>query len=209
MPKTGRYNWGDIIYKGLKELGGEAHLDDIYKVVSKYPEAAEKLELAKSRTPGKVVDFEAQIRVLLSARDPRFERMPEKRGWWKIRTTPLPPMPTTIPSMLDPNIVAPRNYSLPARYRERSLAVLKFMCDYKRGEGYTQKEIAKALEIDINAVNKIINFMKMEGLLQIVGGKGKTHNPFRYAPLPGVLEERIINPIMERKEKEAFGGVRS
>ena len=195
MPKTGRCNWADLIAKTLKELGGEAHLSEIYQELEKIPEAQEKFRLSRSRTPGKHVDVQAQIRVLLSARDPRFERVKEKRGFWRLRTAP--PVNSTLHVVFTE---VERNYSMPARYKERSDKILKLMAQLdKKKVGWAQKEIARALKLDINAVNKVINFMKAEGLLRVVSGKGKTQNPFRYTAIDGVIEERIINPIRDRK----------
>ena len=198
MPKTGRCNWADLIARALKALGGMAHLSAIYKELEKFPEAQEKFRLCRSRCPGRAVDIQAQIRVLLSARDPRFERVREKRGFWTLRTAPLPAATSTAEQTTD--APAERNYSMPACYKDRSERILKLMNRVDRKHlGWAQKEIARELDLDINAVNKVINFMKTEGLIKVVSGKGKTQNPFRYAPADGVLERHIIIPTRERK----------
>ena len=186
MPKSGRHNWADLIVKALENLGGEAHIRDIYTELERMPEGQEKFELAKSKT-GKPVDVKAQIRCLISSRDTRFERT-EKRGVWRLKNKDDSSKESSSSFRQKK-----KNYTLPARYAERSTRILKLMRDYaiQTKVGWAQKEIAKELQIDINAVNKLVNFMVMEDLLYITKGKGKTHNPFRYAPRDGVLEARF------------------
>jgi len=156
-------------------------------------ESQEKFRLCRSRTPGRRVDVQAQVRVLLSARDQRFERVREKRGWWKLRTTTIVTdangSNSSIPVIYEEE---ERNYSMPARYKERSDKILRLMAwQERRNTGWAQKEIARQLDLDINAVSKVIGFMKTEGLIRVLSGRGKTQCPYMYTAVDSVLRDRV------------------
>jgi hypothetical protein len=83
-------------------------------------------------------------------------------------------------------------FSLPAKYNVRAIDLLEIMRDspIKTGDfGWAQRELAKVMKIDINAVNKLVNFMSLEGILYLKGGTGRTYDPFRYGPCNGILED--------------------
>lgn len=181
MPKRGKTKWADLMYQTLLGLGGESHLNQIYERLFELPEAKEKIAIAKGSAE-KIVDMKAEVRCLIQ-RDSRFAKVPGMRGRWRIKHAGEETKPTPVPTK--------EKYSLPARYAERSVKMLRLMKAnaFKTQTGWAQREIAKELSIDINAVNKLVNFMIMEEILFLKGGSGKTYDPFVYAPREGVLEQ--------------------
>ena len=171
MPRTGKMNWADLIETALNEIGGRGSLNEIYVALEKIPETREKISVAKSRS-ARAVDWRGQVRSLLY-RDPRF-RKGDYRGEWIIGTS---------------EEHGPR-YCLPAHYKERSEKILRMMKyePSRTKKGWAQREIARELGLAINAVNRLVNFMCIENILEVRSGEGKTYKPYRYAPVDGVLK---------------------
>lgn len=185
MPKRGKANWADLLERGLTELGGEAHLKDIYLKIFSYPEAREKIELAKSKD-GKSVDMKSEIRALIQ-RDARFSKG-GNRGIWRLSSST-----GTALGSEEPKLTIKSKFSLPARFKERSLRIVRLLVTSPKTNGWAQREISKELKIDINAVNKLVNFMIMEDMLYLKGGTGKTYDPYRYSPVDGILDFITLN----------------
>lgn len=181
MPKRGTVKWADLIEVTLKEIGGESHLSQIYERLFNRPEAKEKIALAKSSTNKTTIDMKSEVRCLIQ-RDSRFMKG-ETRGRWRLKHTDEP---KSLPTVKE-------RYSMPARYHERSVQMMRIMRDnpIKTDFGWAQRELAKELEIDVNSVNKLVNFMIVEELLYLKSGSGKTYDPYRYAPRDGVIERFV------------------
>lgn len=74
----------------------------------------------------------------------------------------------------------------PLKYEERSIDVLRVMYkvdpDKTKREGWKMRELKTATKMDINALNKVVRYMKFQKKLRVVGGLGKVNNAYRYAP---------------------------
>jgi len=172
MPRrTGTVKWSDLIAKALSELGGEGSLKQIYEKLFSFDESKEKMMESASRTK----DFQHQTRAVIRT-DDRFVKC-ETRGVWRLRISH-----------------EAKQYTMPARYTERSQKLLILMRNnpIKTGDGWSQRELAKALQVDINAVNRLVNFMIIEDILFLKGGEGKSYKPFVYAPRPDVWKNLRI-----------------